>query len=217
MLGDGSLFTFRSDIVYLWPCCCCNWSVDLDVCYFVKAERWDTHTSGITRVSWYQKGKTKNQETVSGSDIGWAMCKSAPHSRQITMPAPHHSSFFYAGLRMPFLVPTNIVKALKAKWEIDLKPAQATWSFLIKLHLFTSTLSLVLILPTQGEWTHSVNLCGRFSTNRFLFNRPSFLDFRAIDATHKSTCPIVHAYVNSFIAFNKFVYNWRRCIRVSSL
>jgi len=32
------------------------------------------------------------QETVSGSGISWAVCKSAPRSRQITMPAPHHSA-----------------------------------------------------------------------------------------------------------------------------
>ena len=31
------------------------------------------------------------QETVSGSGISWAVCKSAPCSRQIAMPAPHHS------------------------------------------------------------------------------------------------------------------------------
>jgi len=31
------------------------------------------------------------QETVSGSGISWAICKSAPRSRQITMPAPHQS------------------------------------------------------------------------------------------------------------------------------
>ena len=31
---------------------------------------------------------------MSGSGISWAMCKSAPRSRQITMPAPHHSVFF---------------------------------------------------------------------------------------------------------------------------
>jgi len=31
------------------------------------------------------------QETVSGSSISWAICKSAPCSRQITTPAPHHS------------------------------------------------------------------------------------------------------------------------------
>jgi len=45
------------------------------------------HMSGSTRVSRYQKGKTKKvktnldlleQEIVSGSGISWAMCKSAP-------------------------------------------------------------------------------------------------------------------------------------------
>ena len=34
------------------------------------------------------------QETVSGSGIRWAICKSAPHSRQITTPAPHRSDFY---------------------------------------------------------------------------------------------------------------------------
>jgi len=31
---------------------------------------------------------------VGGSGISWAICKSAPSSRQITMPAPHHSVFY---------------------------------------------------------------------------------------------------------------------------
>ena len=34
------------------------------------------------------------QETVSGSGISWAIRKSAPCSRQITMPALHYSSFY---------------------------------------------------------------------------------------------------------------------------
>jgi len=34
------------------------------------------------------------QETVSGSRISWAVCKSAPRSRQITTPALHHSVFY---------------------------------------------------------------------------------------------------------------------------
>jgi len=49
---------------------------------------------------------------VSGSGISWAICKSAPRSRQITKPAPHHSVFLQAGC--PFCLPTNSVKALKA-------------------------------------------------------------------------------------------------------
>jgi len=35
---------------------------------------------------------------VSGSGISWDICKSAPSSRQITMPAPHHSIFLQAGI-----------------------------------------------------------------------------------------------------------------------
>ena len=44
------------------------------------------------------------QETESSSGISWAMCKSAPRSRQITTPEPHHSVF--TG-RMPFLPPNQ--------------------------------------------------------------------------------------------------------------
>jgi len=54
--------------------------------------------SGTIRVSWYQKVKPVwillKQETMSGSGISWAICKSARRSRQITKPAPHHSVFY---------------------------------------------------------------------------------------------------------------------------
>ena len=36
----------------------------------------------------------QKQKTVSGSGISWDICKSATLSRQITMPAPHHSVFY---------------------------------------------------------------------------------------------------------------------------
>ena len=47
----------------------------------------------------------QKQETVSGSGISWAVCKSAPRSRQITMPAPHHS-IFYRPDALPAAQPT---------------------------------------------------------------------------------------------------------------
>ena len=51
--------------------------------------------SGTTRVSGTREVKPiwilLKQETVSGSGISWAICKSVPRSRQITTPAPHHS------------------------------------------------------------------------------------------------------------------------------
>ena len=67
-----------------------------------------THTHTHTRLTalfpglpgWAGTRKVKpiwillKQETVSGSGIIWATCKSAPRSRQITMPAPHHSVFY---------------------------------------------------------------------------------------------------------------------------
>ena len=85
-----------------------------------------THTfngpfSGTTHVSRYQKGKLiwilLKQETVSGSGISWAICKSATRSRQTTMPVPHHSQFL--GARWPSCCPTDSFKALKAKNTIS--------------------------------------------------------------------------------------------------
>ena len=67
--------------------------------------------SGTTQVSRYQK-KVKpiwillKQETVSGSGISWAICKSAPRSRQITTPAPHPHSVFYRLDALPAAQPT---------------------------------------------------------------------------------------------------------------
>ena len=51
---------------------------------------------------------------MSGSGISWDICKSAPRSRQITMPAPHHSVF--TG-RMPFLPPNQQCQSTEASSE----------------------------------------------------------------------------------------------------
>ena len=73
--------------------------------------------SRTTRVSRHQKGKLiwilPKQETMSGSGFRWAICKSAHRSRQITIPAPHHSVILQAGC--PSCRPTNGVKALSDK------------------------------------------------------------------------------------------------------
>ena len=58
----------------------------------------NSRLSRTTRVSQYQKVKPVwillKQETVSGSGVRCAICKSAPRSRQITMLVPHHSVFY---------------------------------------------------------------------------------------------------------------------------
>ena len=42
------------------------------------------------------------QKTVSGTGISWAICKSAPRSRQITTPAPHHMDTRTSNLKYDF-------------------------------------------------------------------------------------------------------------------
>ena len=77
-----------------------------------------THTfngpfSGTIQVSRYQKGKTNLDFTEArDSGISWAICKSAPRSRQIATPAAHHSVF--TG-RMPFLPPNQQRQSTEAK------------------------------------------------------------------------------------------------------
>jgi len=76
--------------------------------------------AGTTRVSRYQKGKTRKvktnldlleQERVSGSGICWALCKSAHHPRQ---PRQHPTTQFFTG-RMPFLPPSQQHQSTEVK------------------------------------------------------------------------------------------------------
>jgi len=75
----------------------------------------DTHPfngpfSGVPRSAGARKVKPiwilLEQETVSGSGISLAICKSAPHSRQITTLVPHHS-LFYRPDALPAAQPTT--------------------------------------------------------------------------------------------------------------
>jgi len=65
-------------------------------------------------VSRYEKGKTNldllEQEILSGNGISWAIYKSAPCPREITMPVSHHSVFLQDGC--PSCYQTNSIKAL---------------------------------------------------------------------------------------------------------
>jgi len=64
------------------------------------------------------------QETVSGSGISWAMCKSAPRSRQITTPVPHRSVF--AG-RMPFLPPNQQRQSTEGHFTVCRNMINRNW------------------------------------------------------------------------------------------
>jgi len=78
-----------------------------------------THTHTHTRLTAFFPGLPRSastrkvkpiwillkQETVSGSGISWAICKSVSRSRQITTPAPH-CSVFYRPDAIPATQPT---------------------------------------------------------------------------------------------------------------
>jgi len=56
------------------------------------------------------------QETVSGSGISWAICKSAHRCRQITMPASHHS-VLYRPDALPAAQPTVLKHCRYTSWQ----------------------------------------------------------------------------------------------------
>ena len=113
-----------------------------------------THTHTHTRVTtlfpglpwWAGTRKVKliwillKQETVSGSGISWGVFKSAPSSRQITMPTPHHSLFY-----MPDALPVAQPTASK-HWR------QQTTTY----HPFIHTISL---LAENLHCPHTHTLC----------------------------------------------------------
>ena len=106
-------------------------------------------------MSRYQKGKTNldlpEKETVSGSGISCAICKSAHRPRQITMPASHHAIFLQAGC--PSCRSTNSVKALKALAEKndlfcvewDVKPQLSQMLLAHSQHNFKASIMQVVI------------------------------------------------------------------------
>ena len=88
----------------------------------------------------------RKQETVSGSGISWAICKSAPRSRETTTPAPNHS--FFTG-RMPFLLPNqrNDCTELSSKYRLRVDGSR-------RGHLLLSSLliGMLLLLLVHCHW-----------------------------------------------------------------
>jgi len=111
MCSESYSLTQCDIIVYFLSWMCCLLSSTADKWFLTKSIHY-THTHLMALCpglpGWAGTKKVKpiwillKQETVSGSGISWVICKSAPRSRQITTPAPHHSVF--TG-RMPFLPP----------------------------------------------------------------------------------------------------------------
>ena len=93
------LYCSNVQIVCMWSSWCHTHTHTRLTAFFLGLPRW----AGTRKVKpiWI----LLKQETVSGSGISWATCKSAPCSRQIATPAPHHS-LFYRPDALPAAQPT---------------------------------------------------------------------------------------------------------------
>ena len=107
---DNSKVIMKMQRIKCFMLCCSTITSDAHFCShsfssIMTLANYKRHThpfngplSGTTQVSRYQKGKT-NVDFTEARDSEWqwiscAICKSAPRSSQITMPAPHHSVFY---------------------------------------------------------------------------------------------------------------------------
>ena len=87
------------------------------------------------------------QETVSGSGISWAVCKSAPHSTQTTMPTPHHS-VFYKPDALPAAQPTAS-KHWRQLFTYLLTGSKRAQSEMVMLRLFKSYCLTFVLYATE--------------------------------------------------------------------
>jgi len=109
-------------------------------------DRLMAHCPGLPR--WAGTRKVKpiwillKRETVSGSGISWAMCKSAPRSRQITTPAPYHSVFYRPGA-LPAAQPTVSMR----------------WNSLVMCQQFCTPLTLEHLVPLKLRPYGAIQIC----------------------------------------------------------
>ena len=130
-LQDRHVDSANQNIACCWLSCisfpCTTFPLDHCTCrYYLECTHTHTHTH-LTALcpglpGWDGTGKVKpiwillEQETVSGSGISWAVCKSAPRSRQITTPAPHRS-VFYRPDALPAAQPTASKHRRQQHWR----------------------------------------------------------------------------------------------------
>jgi len=144
--------------------------------------------SGTTRVSRYQKGKTRKaktnldlpeQEIVSGSGMCWAICTSAPHPRQ---PCQHPTTQFLQA-RCPSWRPTNSIKALKAismnnktehyrleRSSVKLKRDAFHFQAACRVHTIMQNMWFYDSSRTMGKWWHTQSAKQDMGSHRSLIS-----------------------------------------------
>ena len=156
-----------------------NWTTSAYRCSAEHTHPFNGPFPGLPR--WAGTRKVKpiwillKQETVSGSGISWAVCKSASRSRQITTPAPHHSVFY----RLDALPATQPTASKHCRQSRSVRSNSKSQSWRRKKQKGCSGKDLqkrkVLILVWKREWV--INTC-RLNAS---------LDWYSVEATAVST------------------------------
>jgi len=143
------------------------------------------------------------QETVSGSGISWAICKSAPHSRQITMPAPHPTTQFFTG-RVPFLPSSQQrLKALNAS-TMRLFPRRPISDCMV---MFRSCKESCPKSPYLAIWLEPVQ-CHVQHNRNIIMQSCIKMTKRDCEIQPWSEMTIVDTFITNFMNKN---YIWRMC------
>ena len=144
------------------------------------------------------------QETLSGSSINWATCKSAPRSRQITMPAPHRPPLSFLQAGCPSCRPTNSVKALKA-----LNPMYTHWRFSEK-HCSTQ-LQHVSHHTNMRDAARRAGPSAELTTSRGTISSPELListRVQLINARFTDSLPLLHFSHSAQHFINRYVHRY---------
>jgi len=143
--------------------------------------------SGTTQVGRHQKGKTNldllEQETVSGTGISWAICKSAPWPIHITTQASHHS-LFYRSDALPAAQPTASKHWRQSPLTSKLKPPKVWKQTAFIQQVWQCSTSLLPIISSAAPtcywrhchiifpvWTQSNNMAKHSGLRDFLESR----------------------------------------------
>ena len=176
-------------------CLHCFSSVSITCLFILTNLHYPPYTHTHTRLTalfpglprWADTRKVKpiwillKQETVSGSGISWAICKSAPCSRQIATPAPHHSVFY----------------------RLDALPAtQPTAS---KHWRHFTILQKVLIVYSIHVTNYEMSTGSIYSSQLFIFDTDTVLIISSVNSlyslnTHTHTWPFFRDYPGEPVA-----------------
>ena len=89
---------------------------------------------------------------MSGSGISWAICKSAPSSRQTTTPAPHHSVAHRCPKSPPmFTLPDHAVQFGVTTPAAMLPVTKLLWTLVVQTVLFIYCVVYVIAVLGRGR------------------------------------------------------------------